>query len=416
MSDVPIPRNSIQCKFGQVNKGKEMGSFEVGMPELGEKFIYTLAEVATILDISENKILQFMANGVIDGLIFFGLVNSKIGFTKPRKESCDDIRISFMDKDLCDNNSNQYKDKTFRNSSYFGYLRLSQVDASSLLLKGVCEQHKFIEILRQSDSREDILGKNRRRFARKLHRSISRFPFFIFRSAEAPISGLSSLHRQITLDHPLTIRTDSIHIDLGEILFLVRNYALPTHAQTLASIRYRHFFNKVTCTDFCAKNRSLFEFKRKAFHSQKLVNLIQVAIHFWGTLYFEFDKFPDIDNHRNIVLEYLVREYGFDRKLAKTATKIICPTYARHRPEITSQLKYLGFSSTKLDIVIKASEYFYSMSNLEDRSSFPDMNVIEQWFKEKHNFPPSIAVAAAMIIEPTKEDVDDLFHVDEFAH
>lgn len=384
-----------------------MGIEERQAPEFGRKFIYTLAEAATILEMTPNKLLQFMANGVVNGLVYFGVINSKVRHTRSEHDACDEIHITFQKKDICENNSIRPNMVNDVNTSYSGYLGLSKVDAKNILLKGSFEQKKFVEILHQSPIRRDLLSRNRRLFTKNFHRSICQFPFYSFRSGDLPISGSSTLHRRVTLEHAFNGTIDSVYLDLGEILFLMRNYYLPMQVPTLASIKYRQFFNKITSNDPYARNRSLFDFKRKSFHSQKLVDLVQVSIHFWGSLYFEFDSFQNIEHPRNEVQEYLVRNYGFNRTLAKTATKIIFPSYAKRHPDISVQLKYFGLAPYKLNALIKASEFFYSTIDVGNRLLFPSTNAVEEWFKEKYCFPSYVAIAAAEIIEPTRDDIDD---------
>lgn len=375
----------------------------------GTKFFYSLAEASALLDISENILLKYMANGSIDGLMFFGVKNARVAFSRFSVESLDQVYISFEDDDICEHDFDHSLNPIGERKSYQGYLKLSCADAKHLLFAGVCEQRRFIEILHRSHGYAEPRGRNRRHFAKKFFKSISQFPFYSFRSGDAPISGTSTEHRTIWLERPVIIRKEAVYVDLGELLYLIRNHYLSCQTGCIASIRYRRFFNSVVESEMGRGPRSLFDFERKAFHSQKLVDLIQVSIHFWSTIYFEFEYNEDITQKRIEIQNYLVGNYGFGRELAKAAVKIIFPPFAKHRPEVGMQLRNFGLPSSRLNVLITASDYFYSKIDLNNRESYPIRAHIEHWFKEIHGFPSYAVLAAAEIIEPSNEDVHDSF-------
>lgn len=373
---------------------------------LGSKFFYEIAEAAKILEITEISLLQFMASGVINGSIFLAILDPIISVRRSQYSSSDRLHIVCDESAICDHHTfNAQKDEA-KKKAYRGFQYLCKTGAKSILLSGVYKQRKFIEIFHQSEAQDEIIGRNRRNFSHDLKRSISD-PRYRCCSADRPITGSMRQHRSINLPHSIQIRKESIYVDLGELIYLIRNYHLHIYANSTASRKYRQLLNEIKTLEKISGTESLFNFKRKAFHSQKLVDLIQVSIHFWGIIYLEFERFPDFGKKNNEIQSYLVQNYGFSKGLASIASKNIIPTYAKQQPEILTQLKYFGLPNPRLKALLEASEHFYSNLNLSERNNFPRAEEVEQWFKKVWNFPSYNAKAAFQIIEPNIEDIED---------
>lgn len=373
----------------------------------GSKFFYSISEASSLLDISESHLLQLVAEEKIEGLVLIDFTNLSGRYVKCSHDERQEVYLSFSE--IRDQTTVKFEKNSVvpTRVSYKSLVHLSVDDAKYILVRGKTTQRKFIEIFEYNTERRDILGRNRKNFSKKLLQAMTRFSTERLVLRDQPISGNQLLQRQIIFEKPIVISRSNIQFALPELMNLVRYHYLMSSTTNIASSQYNHLLRQISRESNDKSRIKLQEFQRKAYHSQKLLDLIQVANYFWCTIYLEDESFPLINDYTNDISDYLEQNYEFDSDLSKIAARFITPAYAQKKPDIKHQLMNFGIATERLQILIEASEYFYSKLDLNSRKEFPEYRRIEAWFMSVHCFPVHLAAAAAKIIEPLIDDVED---------
>lgn len=372
--------------------------------EFGSNFFYSIADAAVLLGINPNHLLQMAAQGKLEALVLLQLTNLSGRIVKTSSDGVEDLYLTVSP---IRSQVSEKSEVSRQQDSYHGFVHLAVDDAKSILVRGRIEQRKFREIYNKVGLPDGPLGRNRRIFSSVIHKNILQFSIERLSLCGSPITGSQFRQRKIYLERPTTIMRNHIYFALTELMHLVRSEYLNGNTLSLASSQYKELLKEVSHKSEGRRRTSLLKFQRKSYHSQKLLDLIQVSNFFWSTIYFEDEDFPSVGQLDNEIAEYLFRNYDFDMDLAKSASKLIVPEYAKKKPNVKHQLSNFGLATPRFEVLIQANEYFYSKTASEKNVDFVNRRQIEAWFIRNHEFPFYLAIAAAKIIEPSQEDIDD---------
>jgi hypothetical protein len=362
--------------------------------EFGSKFFYSIAEVASIMSISESRLLQFAAIKKVKALAFINIPNVSCKVELPSKESVEIVHIlnSEQQSDLV--NSKQTVEHGQMEANYMAFLHLSPKTAENISKLGEAEQKNFLEAYKRTGESNEALKNNRRTLAICLYDAITHSSIDHLKRINLPIYGHFIFERRVIFEKPLIISRHQIYFNFIEVSALMLSIAHTLfNKDHITNIQFQ-FFEELKLQSPMSPYFELVNFQKKIYHSPQLVGLVETYHYFWDTIYFEVEHLPKA----SVIEAFLLDNYNFDAVSAKLTVKLFMPNYAGESPGLIQQLKQLGRFTPSLRAMVAASDHFYSKTSSNKNAQIISPLRLKQWLVKVHGFSPESASFAVQLI------------------
>lgn len=284
------------------------------------------------------------------------------------------------------------------------FITLSIQDYKDLLLNGQCVQNTFGEYTESlksfaADESTEVLW-----LARSPAQNVTQYSKVEYDPNKKKQDPNKINTNVIQLYQEITFEKRDLEISTREIVHFCETFLRKNIQTQLDSDLKCNQLEKLS-TDKNTKKHYLHHFVRESYHTQMTVDLIQVAIHFWKKIYFQFECYPKATRITDEVKDYLMAHYDFGRRAAIAASKIIRPAYAFGVPALNLQLNAYCEMTELMRCLLAGAKHFYGNISQKYLVELPNRHDVSDWFQETYHFPTNLAHAAAILIEPTKEDL-----------